>query len=153
MNNRQRLVLLVTGLFLILLCGGLSYAFFSSINNNESSSTIFAKGGTMKVTYSDSSGNINIKNIYPKDDAWVSKEFIITGDKSVLIGMKYRIILVVENNTFTFPLTYSISGSDNWYGYDDQFVNAENVEINKYGYQVLGEGNFSETVQGKLLHY
>ncbi len=42
MDKKQKIVLLVTILFLILLCGGLSYAFFSTVTNSESSSTILA---------------------------------------------------------------------------------------------------------------
>ncbi len=64
MDKKQRLVLLVTGLFWGLLCGELSYAFFSTVTNNESSSTILAKGGKMTIKYANGSGTIKMQNIY-----------------------------------------------------------------------------------------
>lgn len=74
MEHKQKLVLFLTGLFLILLFGGLSVAFFTGINNNESTSTIYAKGGSMMITYTNGSGNIDIQNIYPKETAWATKK-------------------------------------------------------------------------------
>ena len=64
MDKKQKIFLLVTILFLILLCGGLSYAFFSTVTNNESSSTILAKGGRMTIKYANGSGTIKMQNIY-----------------------------------------------------------------------------------------
>lgn len=54
---------------------GLSAAFFTSLTPSESGSTLYAKGGTMSVKYDNKSGNISVSNIYPREEAWVTKRF------------------------------------------------------------------------------
>ncbi len=87
MNKKQKIVLLVIGLFISLIFGGLSYAYFSSVSNNESSSTIFAKGGKMTIKYANGSGTIKMENIYPKEEAWVNKLFTVTGNNTTDLEM------------------------------------------------------------------
>ena len=141
MNKKQKIVLLVTGLFLLLLCGGLSYAFFSSINNNESSSTIFAKGGTMTIKYANGSGNITMQNIYPREEAWVNKTFTVTGNNTTDLEMNYRLYLVVSRSTFNFGnLTYSISGTTT--NSIDTLISKDNQPIPKMGQILMGAGIF-----------
>lgn len=66
MNKEQKLILITITILLMVLCTGFSFAFFTSISNNESASTLYAKGGTMNIKYANGSGNIIIDNIYPK---------------------------------------------------------------------------------------
>ena len=141
MNKKQKIVLLVTGLFLILLCGGLSYAFFSTVTNNESSSTILAKGGKMTIKYANGSGTIKIQNIYPREEAWVNKSFTVTGNNTTDLEMNYRLYLVVSNNAFNFGnLTYSISGTTT--NSTDTLINKSNQPIPKMGQILMGAAIF-----------
>ena len=140
-DNKQRLVLLVTGLFLVLLCGGLSYAFFSSVSNNESSSTILAKGGKMTIKYANGSGTIKMENIYPREEAWVNKVFTVTGNNTTDLEMNYRLYLVVSRSTFNFgDLTYSISGTST--NSTDTLISKANQPISKAGQILMGAGVF-----------
>lgn len=143
MEHKQKLVLFLTGLFLILLFGGLSVAFFTGINNNESTSTIYAKGGSMMITYTNGSGNIDIQNIYPKETAWATKKFTVTGNNSTDLDMQYRLLLYVDNNTFSYPLTYSLTGT-NTSSNGTILENQNNVNIKTKGYQILGNGKFKK---------
>ena len=149
MNNKQRLVLLVTGLFLVLLCGGLSYAFFSSVSNNESSSTIFAKGGTMTIKYANGSGNITMENIYPREESWVNKVFTVTGNNTTDLEMNYRLYLVVYGSGFNFgDLTYSISGTST--NSTDTLISKANQPIPKAGQILMGLGTFKSKTSTHL---
>lgn len=130
---------------------GASAAYFTSFTNNEDGSTIYAKGGTMSVSYSNSSGDIVMENIYPKEEAWVTKNFTITGKKTTLLKMNYRLILSVDNNEFTYPITYSISGISDL-AEDIDLVHEDNIQIIKNGYQVMGEGSFSDNITGTITH-
>ncbi len=141
MNKKQKIVLLVTILFLILLCGGLSYAFFSTVTNNESSSTILAKGGRMTIKYANGSGNITMQNIYPREEAWVNKTFTVTGNNTTDLEMNYRLYLVVNKNTFNFgDLTYSISGTAT--NLADTLISKANQPIPRMGQVLMGAGSF-----------
>lgn len=120
---------------------GLSAAFFSSINNNESASTIYAKGGTMTVTYANGSGTITMENIYPREEAWVNKTFTVTGKNTTDLEMEYKVYLVISRNGFaTGDLTYSISGTTT--NSADTLISKANQPITKNGEILLGLGKF-----------
>ena len=141
MRRKQKLILLIIGLSLVLVCTGLSFAFFTSITNNESASTIYAKGGTMSIRYANGSGNIVMENIYPKEAAWVNKTFTVTGNNSTELDMEYRIYLVTTNNSFNAgDLTYSISGTST--NQTDKLVEKANQPLAKVGELLLGKGIF-----------
>ncbi len=141
MNNKQKLIILITGLFLVLIFGGLSYAFFSTVTNNESSSTILAKGGKMTIKYANGSGTIKMQNIYPREEAWVNKVFTVTGNNTTDLEMNYRLYLVVSNNAFNFgDLTYSISGTTT--NSTDTLISKANQSIPKLGQVIMGIGIF-----------
>ena len=141
MTNKQKIVLLLVGLSLVLICGGLSFAFFSTLTNNENASTIFAKGGTMKIVYANGSGNITMENIYPKEEAWVNKIFTVTGNNSTELNMEYRLYLVTTSNSFNAgDLTYSISGTST--NQADKLVEKANKPLAKAGEVLMGTGIF-----------
>ena len=141
MSKKQKLILLTITLSLILLSVGLSFAFFSTINNNESSSTLYAKGGTMTIKYANGSGNIIVENIYPKKDAWVNKVFTVTGNNSTELDMDYRVYLVTKSNGFNYgDLTYSISGTST--NSSDTLVQKANQNVPKSGEILIGKGTF-----------
>ncbi len=141
MEKKQKLIILLITLSLVLVCTGLSFAFFTSISNNESASTIYAKGGTMNIVYANGSGNIVMENIYPREEAWVNKEFTVTGNNSTELDMEYRIYLKTSSNGFNAgDLTYSISGTSTNSG--DKLVEKANQPLAKTGELLLGKGIF-----------
>ena len=141
MEKKQKLIILLITLSLVLVCTGLSFAFFTSISNNESASTIYAKGGTMNIVYANGSGNIVMENIYPKEEEWVNKEFTVTGNNSTELDMEYRIYLKTTSNGFNAgDLTYSISGTSTNSG--DKLVEKANQPLAKTGELLLGKGIF-----------
>lgn len=87
MNKKQKIIMMIVLVLLVLVYSGLSYAYFSSVSNNESSSTIFAKGGKITIKYAKGSGTIKMENIYPKEEAWVNKLFTVTGNNTTDLEM------------------------------------------------------------------
>ncbi len=112
MNKKQKIIVVVTIFALVLLCGGLTFAYFTSFTSSESGSTIATKGGTMNIKYDNGSGNITLSNIYPRSSAWVNKTFTVTGNNTTDLSMYYGISLVVDNNDFGSYLSYTLSGTN-----------------------------------------
>lgn len=112
MNKKQKIIVVVTIFALVLLCGGLTFAYFTSFTSSESGSTIATKGGTMNIKYDNGSGNITLSNIYPRSSAWVNKTFTVTGNNTTDLNMYYGISLVVDNNDFGSYLSYTLSGTN-----------------------------------------
>lgn len=136
---RNNIIFIALVVILVLVFGGISYAYFTSFTNSESASTVYTKGGTMKIAYSNKSGNISVANIYPREAAWATKSFTVTGNNTTALEMPYRIVLTIDKNTFTHPLFYSLTGS----GSNGTLVpNATNVQIQKSGHQIVGSGKY-----------
>ena len=112
MNKKQKIIVVVTIFALVLLCSGLTFAYFTSFTSSESGSTIATKGGTMNIKYDNGSGNITLSNIYPRSSAWVNKTFTVTGNNTTDLSMYYGISLVVDNNDFGNYLSYTLTGTN-----------------------------------------
>ena len=141
MNKKQKIIIMIVLVLLVLVCSGLSYAYFSSINATESSSTIFAKGGTMTIKYTNGSGTIKMENIYPKEEAWVNKLFTVTGNNTTDLEMNYRLYITTSTNGFNFgDLTYTLSGTST--NTSDTLISKTNENIPKAGSVLLGTGIF-----------
>ncbi|MDD4407253.1 MAG: hypothetical protein PHF30_04370, partial [Bacilli bacterium] len=79
-------------LFFLLL--GLSYSYFTAnITGSETATTITASGGTMNITYN-GGNNINMVNIYPREAAWGTKTFTLTGNNTTDLTMNYHLNLI-----------------------------------------------------------
>ena len=93
---------------------GLSYAFFSSrISGEESESTIVMEAGSLSIEYADLSNVITVSKIYPKEDAWVTKEFKVTGKNTTDLVLFYKIKIVLDNNEFEgLGLSYSLESKN-----------------------------------------
>ena len=141
MNKKNKIIIITTIAAIIILCSGLTYAYFTSISNNESASTIYAKGGTMNIVYANGSGNIVMENIYPREEAWVNKEFTVTGNNTTDLEMEYNVYLKTSSNGFNLgDLTYSLSGTST--NADDFLSSKENQVIPKSGELLIGTGTF-----------
>ena len=100
MEKKNKIIIAAIIIALVILCSGLTYAYFTSAVNSESGSTIIAKGGTMNVIYDNGSGDIVVENIYPREKEWVTKKFTVTGNNTTDLNMYYRVSMAIDNNDF-----------------------------------------------------
>ena len=107
-KKHKRIMIYVMIISLICVVG-VSYAFFTAGMSSETSTTVRADAGTMKITYS-GGANINLAGIYPKDDVWATKTITVTGNNTTDAEMYYKLTLVVDSNTFKTddPLQYEL---------------------------------------------
>ena len=112
MEKKNKIIVITIIAALVLLCSGLTYAFFTSATSSESGSTIVAKGGQMNVVYDNKSANISVSNIYPREEAWVTKKFQVIGNNTTDLLMFYKVKMVVDNNEFGVDLSYKLTGTN-----------------------------------------
>ena len=150
MEKKNKIIILAITFALVLLCSGLTYAFFTSATPGESASTIVAKGGQMNVVYDNKSDNISVSNIYPREEAWVTKKFQVIGNNTTDLLMFYKVKMVIDNNEFGLDLSYKLTGTNT----ANSGALIPNVSSNAYigehdvslgtGYHVKGTGNVHE---------
>ena len=109
MDKQLKKIYLYIGIFVAIIFIGATYAFFTAGMSSETSTTVRADAGTMKITY-DGGANINLAGIYPKDDVWATKTITVTGNNTTDAEMYYKLTLVVNSNTFKTddPLQYEL---------------------------------------------
>ena len=109
MKKKQKRVMIYVMIISLICVVGVSYAFFTAGMSSETSTTVRADAGTMKITYS-GGANINLSGIYPKDDVWATKTITVTGNNTTDAEMYYKLTLVVDSNTFKTddPLQYEL---------------------------------------------
>ena len=108
-KKKQKRVMIYVMLVSLICVVGVSYAFFTAGMSSETSTTVRADAGTMKITYN-GGANINLAGIYPKDDVWATKTITVTGNNTTDAEMYYKLTLVVDSNTFKTddPLQYEL---------------------------------------------
>ena len=108
-KKKQKRVMIYVMIISLICVVGVSYAFFTAGMSSETSTTVRADAGTMKITYS-GGANIDLAGIYPKDDVWATKTITITGNNTTDAEMYYKLTLVVDSNTFKTddPLQYEL---------------------------------------------
>ena len=109
MKKKQKRVMIYVMIISLICVVGVSYAFFTAGMSSETSTTVRADAGTMKITYN-GGANINLAGIYPKDDVWATKTITVTGNNTTDAEMYYKLTLVVDSNTFKTddPLQYEL---------------------------------------------
>ena len=109
MDKQLKKIYLYIGIFVAIIFIGATYAFFTAGMSSETSTTVRADAGTMKITY-DGGEDINLAGIYPKDDVWATKTITVTGNNTTDAEMYYKLTLVVDSNTFKTddPLQYEL---------------------------------------------
>ena len=112
MEKRNKIIIIAIFFALVLLFSGLTYAYFTSATPSESGSTIVAKGGQMNVVYDNKSANISVSNIYPREEAWVTKKFQVIGNNTTDLLMFYKVKMVIDNNEFGLDLSYKLTGTN-----------------------------------------
>ena len=108
-EKKQKRIMIYLMIISLICVVGVSYAFFTAGMSSETSTTVRADAGTMKITY-DGGANINLAGIYPKDDVWATKTITVTGNNTTDAEMYYKLTLVVDSNTFKTddPLQYEL---------------------------------------------
>ena len=108
-KKKQKKVMIYILVISLICVVGVSYAFFTAGMSSETSTTVRADAGTMKITY-DGGKDINLAGIYPKDDVWSTKTITVTGNNTTDAEMYYKLTLVVDSNTFKTddPLQYEL---------------------------------------------
>jgi len=112
MEKKNKIIIIAISFALVLLFSGLTYAYFTSATSSESGSTIVAKGGQMNVVYDNKSANISVSNIYPREEAWVTKKFQVIGNNTTDLLMFYKVKMVIDNNEFGLDLSYKLTGTN-----------------------------------------
>ena len=127
---------------------GVSYAFFTAGMSSETSTTVRADAGTMKITYS-GGANINLAGIYPKDNVWATKTITVTGNNTTDADMYYKLTLVVDSNTFKTndPLQYELV-STNTSTNGEIIPNISKTDITGTSIE-LGNGHFAKANNAK----
>ena len=98
-EKKQKRIMIYLMIISLICVVGVSYAFFTAGMSSETSTTVRADAGTMKITY-DGGKDINLAGIYPKDDVWATKTITVTGNNTTDAEMYYKLTLVVDSNTF-----------------------------------------------------
>ena len=108
-KKKQKRVMIYVLIISLICVVGVSYAFFTAGMSSETSTTVRADAGTMKITY-DGGNDINLAGIYPKDDVWATKTITVTGNNTTDAEMYYKLTLVVDSNSFKTddPLQYEL---------------------------------------------
>ena len=147
-KNKQKRVMIYVMIISLICVVGVSYAFFTAGMSSETSTTVRADAGTMKITYS-GGANINLAGIYPKDDVWATKTITVTGNNTTDAEMHYKLTLVVDSNTFKAddPLQYElVSTNDSTNG--EIIPNISKTDITGTSIE-LGSGHFAKANNAK----
>ena len=112
MEKKEKQVLIVSIIALVLVLIGVTYAYFSArITGLESASMIQLTAGRMGIVYSEDDANVSVNNIYPRSEAWVTKTITLTGYNTTDQPMKYELGLNIISNTFKGgQLTFDLTG-------------------------------------------
>ena len=147
-KKKQKKVMIYILVISLICVVGVSYAFFTAGMSSETSTTVRADAGTMKITY-DGGANINLAGIYPKDDVWATKTIIVTGNNTTDAEMYYKLTLVVDSNTFKTndPLQYELV-STNTSTNGDIIPNISKTDITGTSIE-LGSGHFVKANNAK----
>ncbi len=149
-NNVKALILIVV--LTLMISVGLSYSFFSArISGVESGSTIVMEGGNISITYTDGSGILSAKGIYPRNEEWITKTFTVTGNNDLDLAVYYKVKMVIDNNGFeedALQYTLDSENTDN-NGNIITPVNATNIKTEDI---ILGQGYFTNTDGEDKIH-
>ena len=147
-KNKQKRVMIYVMIVSLICVVGVSYAFFTAGMSSETSTTVRADAGTMKITYS-GGANIDLSGIYPKDDVWATKTITVTGNNTTDAEMYYKLTLVVDSNTFKTndPLQYELV-STNTSTNGEIIPNISKTDITGTSIE-LGSGHFAKANNAK----
>ena len=97
------MVTILTVTLLIIIFGGVTYAFFTANNPEGSTASINSTSAKMTITYADGGNNLLVSsNIFPSNNIIADKTFTLTGTNTADgLNMKYNIGLLYKS-TFSY---------------------------------------------------
>ena len=118
-KQKEQIIIVVTIIALVLMFIGISYAYFTSVNNVRSGSSIVAVGGKMTIDYQDGNSSLLLStNIKPSNDILIDKTFTLTGVNTTIgegINMPYTVSIEYQStfqNANQSELQYFIKRTD-----------------------------------------
>ena len=149
-NERVKVYVMIgTLLILLMMFSGITYAFFTSTNNNGSTSIVEVTGGKMTISYTDGTSDIlTSKNIVPSNDIIVNKTFTLTGTNTTSsLAMPYKVGLDYLSEFSDGMIHYYIKRTNansnitsNLVGISDQTIPG-NASETGYNHGTLKKGN------------
>ena len=112
-NKNQKIWTMVTILtvtLLIIIFGGVTYAFFTANNPEGSTASINSTSGKMTITYTDGKSSLLVsENVQPSDKIIIDKIFTLTGTNTTSgLAMPYKIGIKFKNEFSYNQLYYYI---------------------------------------------
>lgn len=147
---------ILAGLVIVAIFGlfvGIAYSYFvARLSGVETDKTIQGVTGYMEIEY-DGGAEINVLDIAPSTEPFITKTFTVTGTNTTESELSYKILLIVDENTFsTDSLSYtltSINTSNNG-AVAPSITERQNINIfDKY----LGTGKFVGKINEKIHTY
>lgn len=147
MSKDLKKIYLYVGVIMAVLVVGVSYAYFTAGIQSETSTSINATGGVMKINYS-GGASINLSGVYPRDEVWATKTITVTGNNTSAANMYYKLRLVIDSNTFVTsdPLQYELVSTNTS---KNGTVIASKAKTNLTASVDLGTGNFVQANNAK----
>ena len=93
-EEKIRMVVVVTTIFMVvILFGGITFSYFTALNNKGSTSVISATSGKMIINYADGSSKLlSSEDIQPSDKILIDKTFTLTGTNTTSgLAMPYKV--------------------------------------------------------------
>ena len=135
MNNNKliNIIIVVTLISMILIFGGITYAYFTAFNNSGSTLQANVKAGNMLITYNDGTDNIlPVNDIQPSSKILVDKTFSLTGTNTTSgLIMPFKIYLEYQNTFTNEELLYFFKRTDT----------SEKVVVHLYGHGEVSQDN------------
>lgn len=111
-NNTLLLTVIAIATLLVAVIGA-TFAYFTNTLKGEDDSTVTLKSALLTITFNDASGSSIItanKDIEPREEALITKNFTLTPSNPTSQTMPYKLYLVVDKNTFTNQNAATVEG-------------------------------------------
>ena len=110
-TNKILACLVFVALFSLLF--GITYSYFTAqISGSETNTTLTVEAGDMAINFNGGPA-ITANDIAPSTSAFATKTFTVTGTKTTNEDMGYKLILVIEENTFSNnAISYTLTGTN-----------------------------------------
>ena len=111
MNRKQKIIVSVTGIFIVLLAlVGLTYGFFlTRIRGNDNPNSVILTTANLELTYDDKSNIIELNNMMP--DTTRTKTFSVTNNGNETVTYDVYLEKVINELERTQDLTYTLTCS------------------------------------------
>ena len=142
-QSKRTIIVLSVLLLIVLLIGGVSYAYYvAKVTGNESATTITADAGKMELIVN--GGNSITADVFqPSSEPWATKTFTVTGTNTTNRYMPYTVNLVIDTNSFSnSAISYTLEAVNT----SSNGLPADNVSITPISGTstiIMGEGYFS----------